>query len=363
MARGVFSNINRFESTSGESLTQPLTAAGWMYYTATTGTQSPCELISASSPWNEMRFYTNPGTLRFYTAIKGTGNAYPQGPDLTLNTWHHVACVSANSTSHTVYVDGVPGTTSTVSAVITGVSRACFGALTSGAYPLAYGYIAEWGVWEAALTQADLTSLAAGFTAPFVRPDALVGYYQFLKSTGDQIDQSHGHDTIENGTVGAFAHPPLRKPAARQATRLGQLERGGGFALESRERIGELVKVTVHWRTDFRTRCVQIPLSITGQLLRYQSQHYDTTTVGSTYTVQLLDDLGSDRLRTHCEDLLYNMVRGDEITASYDAPSVTYQNPPALGEHTFKVQTAGGQTFGVFDLWVKPWPDESGIIR
>ena len=66
------------------------------------------------------------------------------------------------------------------------------------------GRIAEVGIWNAALTAAEVASLADGMTCDKVRPQSLVFYAPLVR---DLIDVKGGLTITNNNTATVAAHP------------------------------------------------------------------------------------------------------------------------------------------------------------
>jgi hypothetical protein len=73
---------------------------------------------------------------------------------------------------------------------------------TLGAYLT--GLIAEVGIWNAALTAAEIASLADGMTCDKVRPQSLVFYAPLVR---DLIDVKGGLTITNNNTATVANHP------------------------------------------------------------------------------------------------------------------------------------------------------------
>jgi hypothetical protein len=68
----------------------------------------------------------------------------------------------------------------------------------------AIGLIAEVGIWNAALTAAEIASLAKGMTCDKVRPQNLVFYAPLVR---DLIDQKGGLTITNNNAATVANHP------------------------------------------------------------------------------------------------------------------------------------------------------------
>ena len=68
------------------------------------------------------------------------------------------------------------------------------------------GLIAEVGIWNAALTAAEIASLADGMTCDKVRPQSLVFYAPLVR---DLIDQKGGLAITNNNGATVAPHPRI----------------------------------------------------------------------------------------------------------------------------------------------------------
>lgn len=100
----------------------------------------------------------------------------------TSGQWHHACGVFTSSTSRTVYLDGGSSATNTNS-VTPLVDRTEVGAWRSSLWFA--GDIAEVGVWNVALTAAEVASLAKGVSPALVRPQSLVTYLPLIRDVVD----------------------------------------------------------------------------------------------------------------------------------------------------------------------------------
>jgi hypothetical protein len=125
----------------------------------------------------------------------------------TTGVWHHACGVFVSTTSRTVYLDGGSSATGTTSINPTGVNRIYNGvALDSSGLPVLYfdGRIAEVGIWNAALTAAEIASLADGMTCDKVRPQSLVFYAPLVR----ELQDARGGLTITNNNTATVANHP-----------------------------------------------------------------------------------------------------------------------------------------------------------
>ena len=122
------------------------------------------------------------------------------------NVLFHYAGVYTSATSRTGYIDGVAQTTDTINIG----TQNTFNTITIGArWNTTVGNfysndIAEVGVWNAALTAAEIASLADGMTCDKVRPQSLVFYAPLCR---DLIDVKGGLTITNNNTATVANHP------------------------------------------------------------------------------------------------------------------------------------------------------------
>ena len=68
------------------------------------------------------------------------------------------------------------------------------------------GLIAEVGIWNAALTAAEIASLAKGMNCDKIRPQSLVFYAPLVR---DLLDQKGGRTITNNNAATVAAHPRI----------------------------------------------------------------------------------------------------------------------------------------------------------
>lgn len=111
--------------------------------------------------------------------VSSTSSTYVTGQ------WTHICGVHTSSSLRQVYVDGVGGTSN---ATALG-SFSSFNQVTIGSNHLQSfftdGRLAEVGIWNAALTNAEIASLARGITCNKIRPQNLVFYAPLIRNLQD----------------------------------------------------------------------------------------------------------------------------------------------------------------------------------
>jgi hypothetical protein len=125
--------------------------------------------------------------------------------------WQHACGVSASDSDHRVYVNGGNKGTSSVQKILNGFNQ------TSIATNLAHGFdfsgeLAEFAVWNAALTDAEVATLAAGFSPLFVRPQNLQIYVPITGVHSPELDVRGRAPMTVTGTPPAASHPRIIRP-------------------------------------------------------------------------------------------------------------------------------------------------------
>ena len=140
-------------------------------------------------------------TIGASTGIARTTSGY------SANTWHHACGVYDSTASRTAYLDGGNSGTDTTSVIGPMVvnTLTIAGRFNGGSIGLfAIGLIAEVGIWNAALTAAEIASLAKGMTCDKIRPQSLVFYAPLVRNLQDV----KGGLTITNNNAATVANHP-----------------------------------------------------------------------------------------------------------------------------------------------------------
>jgi hypothetical protein len=124
------------------------------------------------------------------------------------STWSHACGVFTSTTSRTAYLNGGSSATNTTSRTVTTLTQLNIGAQAIATFPsgttFTGGDIAEVGVWNVALTDAEVASLAKGFTCDQIRPQSLVFYAPLIRNFQDV---KGGRAISNNNTVTVSDHP------------------------------------------------------------------------------------------------------------------------------------------------------------
>ncbi len=144
----------------------------------------------------------------------------------TASTWHHGCAVFGSTTSRAAYLDGgSKGANATSISTSTSLSRVSIGGYSSTSLVNpTNGSIAVPCVWNVALSDAEVASLASGLHPSLVQPSAIVALWP-LAGASPEPDTIGGFDLTLTGTT-HVADPPLSYGSGR----LKRVGYNGGFA-------------------------------------------------------------------------------------------------------------------------------------
>jgi hypothetical protein len=120
-------------------------------------------------------------------------------------TWHHAAGIVDSNSSRTIYLNGSNSVTDTNTMAVATPNSVVVGARFSPSIGFYFGgNLAEVGIWNAALTAAEIASLAKGMTCDKVRPQSLVFYAPLIRNLQDV----RGGLAITNNNTATVANHP-----------------------------------------------------------------------------------------------------------------------------------------------------------
>jgi hypothetical protein len=125
--------------------------------------------------------------------------------DGTPNVVQHAAAVFSSSSSRKIYLNGANDAESTTSIATSGLNQISIGARFFNSYGnFLAGNAAEAAIWNAALTDAEVASLAKGFKPTRIRPQSLVFYAPLIRNLQD----TRGGLAITNNNSATVAEHP-----------------------------------------------------------------------------------------------------------------------------------------------------------
>lgn len=130
---------------------------------------------------------------------------------LSAGAWGHAAGVFTSTTSRAALLNGGgKGTNVTSIAAPTSPNRTSIGLRDNAADDVPFtGSIAEFGLWNVALDDAEVASLAAGFSPLLVRPQSLIAYVPLVR---DLLD-IRGNAFAVVGSLSQADHSPVFNPS------------------------------------------------------------------------------------------------------------------------------------------------------
>lgn len=198
-------------------LSEPLTIAAWFYPTRNTARTVIASIADTAGATTAAFFAlvedgTKTGDPICATKHRGTATS-PTDSDatstsgFTINNWHHGCAVFTSNTSRTIYLNGGSSATDTTNIPIDGnaVDKSGIACLARAANTAFFqGRVAEVGIWNVALTAAEIASLSKGMTCDKVRPQSLVFYTPL---TRDLINVKGGLTITNNNGATVANHP------------------------------------------------------------------------------------------------------------------------------------------------------------
>ena len=174
----------------------------------TTGTVKTLVSIESGNSNILYQLFVNGNQNLVFDIVGSSGSATVafSPPVSFTQTYFHACAVVNSANSRLLYLNGLPSATNTTNVGTTAVNRINIGSRYYGGSLGAYqnGQIAEVGIWNAALTAAEIASLAKGMTCDKIRPQSLVFYAPLVR---DLNDQKGGLVITNNNAATVATHP------------------------------------------------------------------------------------------------------------------------------------------------------------
>lgn len=202
-----FNGSTQYLGVSSNPITAyPFTMVGWFNTAVTTGTLTIA--YQGSTLANSQGLTLSAGKVAASTTVAGQGTASATTTaSYSTSQWQHAAGVWTAATDRAVFLNGSNKVTNTTSRLysstttILDVGSFFFNNARGGYFN---GQIAEVAIWNAALSDAEIASLAAGFTPDQVRPQSLQFYSPLVRNL---IDVRSGLVITNNNSAAVVAHP------------------------------------------------------------------------------------------------------------------------------------------------------------
>lgn len=202
-----------------------LTIALWLKFPNPGGNAVPIgKYVTGTNNRQYMIRYLNSGDdMQFFVSNNGSAtiNVATSGFNADDDAWHHICATWDPSTTINIYADGANKQTNSTSVPATLFSSAA--SLTLGAQSTGIsnytGDMAEVGIWNAALNDAEVAALGAGVSPLMVRPASLSGYMPLRGEPTTSIDVLDNTAFSEVGTLTASTTAPtIINPATYKLT-------------------------------------------------------------------------------------------------------------------------------------------------
>lgn len=188
-----------------------LTVAAWVRVDALPGVFSGIvSKLNGASDAYELGL----GTTKPQFVVADAPGAYDNATfatTLTTGVWHHLAGVKNGTGAGALlgYLDGVQDVSVTSNKSIVNASAPLTLGARSNADLFLDGRLAEVGIWDVALTAAEILALAKGVSPSLIRRQSLKGFWPLFGTAYPEADLSINlNGATQVGTVGAADHSP-----------------------------------------------------------------------------------------------------------------------------------------------------------
>lgn len=211
MARHCTYNTGQYLVRSGVPVgSPPLTLSLWVKM-ATYAQFAGCLCNSSADSWfNIGSTVSNPGATAAYE-YDGTNVGRADTTGIPTGSWAHLCAVFTSHSSRSVFLNGAAKVTNSVACSAITVNQTLVGtAYVGGAIyaPNFGGDLAEFAIWNVALSDAEVAQLASGLSADQVHGANLVAYYQLQGIASPEPDAKGGTGLTVVGATPA-THPPI----------------------------------------------------------------------------------------------------------------------------------------------------------
>lgn len=187
------------------SFAVPLTLAAWCKPTNLLSTQGILTLgTSASTPSHRISLITGLARVTSYSGSEASVNT----TTATAGAWNHVAGVFNAANSRSIFINGGGKQTNTTNLAPT------FNRITIGCtifntnLDFFTGEIAECAVWNTALTDDEVASLARGYSPQLIHPQNLLYYVPLV----NEIIEIKGLSLVNTSTTAGTTHSRIILP-------------------------------------------------------------------------------------------------------------------------------------------------------
>lgn len=209
MAYQFASASTQYLSASAPVTAAPFTIAAWAQRTTINVNQAVASLNQNSGTNRWVLYFDTSNKINFFVNDSG---GFAQASSTTsansTGVWYHTAAVEASASDHRVFLNGGGKGTSTTSRSPASINAVNIGndRNSNTNTSLMNGLIADVAIWNVALSDAEVASLAKGFSAKTVQPGNLVFYAPLVR---ELIDYSGSLTITNNNTATVANHPRI----------------------------------------------------------------------------------------------------------------------------------------------------------
>lgn len=195
----------------------PISMAAWFYADIVTGARTIFGLGGNSTSARHEWTILNVGTAFWALTQAGpSGNVQAISTAvLSASTWYHGCGVFAANNDRRAYINGGNKVTETSSVTpgAVNIHRSTIGQRPSNLDDQPFdGKIAEIGVWNIALTDADVAILAKGYSPLLVRPEYLLDYIPLIRTEDRGVVAGSAFTSSGAGSLAVGTHPRVFYP-------------------------------------------------------------------------------------------------------------------------------------------------------
>ena len=148
--------------------------------------------------------------------IRGTTGVATTANLATLNAWNHALGIFNTSTNRSIRLNGGTAVTNTTSVTNASSTNVTIGAFQTNLAVAEYfdGSIAELGIWEVVLTDAEQLMLSKGVSPLLVRPASLMLYFPLVGRNSPEIELTNSYNMTLTNSPTVDVHPRVYMPAS-----------------------------------------------------------------------------------------------------------------------------------------------------
>jgi hypothetical protein len=191
--------------------TEPITMACWFYSDDAAAVQTLISLGDGGANLGLWRLYADGGQANDAIRAQKRDDAgaaigtTATATGYTVNKWHHAVARFTNASLRESFIDGVKSNANTTTVSDPTPDIVSIGATkkSGAATDFMSGRIEMVGLWNVALSQADISALASGVPPAWVQGANLIHYWKLLGNDSPELDLIGSADLTLTGTAKA----------------------------------------------------------------------------------------------------------------------------------------------------------------